>query len=107
MWTEGARAEVIADALGVSKSTVYRQAQQAGLPPRDLPRKPMRGTGPGGQGQAGDALLTALWQQGVHPEEIGRQLGGIHAMTVRHHAERLGLRTPGPPRRKRGKLESG
>ncbi|MEU7322641.1 hypothetical protein ABZ682_19110 [Streptomyces griseoviridis] len=95
LWGEEVPVAAIAQEFAVSPNTIYRRARQLDLPPR-------RTEGPAGTGAKGDALLHDLWAKGVPMAEIGKALGGIHLMTVRHHADRLGL-----PRRPRGRPTAG
>ncbi|MDT0476225.1 helix-turn-helix domain-containing protein [Streptomyces sp. DSM 41014] len=95
LWGEGVPVAAIAQEFAVSPNTIYRRARQLDLPMR-------RTEGPAGTGAEGDALLRDLWAKGVSMAEIGEALGGIHLMTVRHHADRLGL-----PRRPRGRPRAG
>ena len=87
LWRDGRPVDDIAEALGVSPSSVYSNVKKLGLPARE---RPPQNRGAGGLGAEGDRMLTEMWTAGVPTTEIAQKLG-MHPVTVRTHAGRLDL----------------
>ena len=87
LWRDGTPVDDIAEALGISQSSVYSNVKKLGLPARE---RPAQNRGAGGLGAEGDRMLTEMWTAGVPTTEIAQKLG-MHPVTVRTHASRLDL----------------